>query len=250
MNVPNNFGKLSKAYVKGRRGYPKELFDYLHSFTKIKKPLTLDIGCGTGISTRELKKHGFQTSGADKDKAMIETAKTSSKGITYIAAPANELPFPSEYFDLVTAFTSFHWFEDKKSIEEIKRVLKPGGIFFAALKQTRQSMNRDDFYENYKSILRKYAGKYFNSARNYEPRDSLTKYRFKKIKENTFYLDEKYSIKEALVLIQSLSFWHMVPKPKRPNMLKELYDLYKRYSTGGKLTIHREVITTLGIKTK
>ncbi len=105
----------------------------MKSLVKSKVPLTLDLGCGTGISTRQLKENGFGVYGADKDLVMLEAAHREDTSISYFHVAADKLPFGSGYFDIVAAFTAFHWFNDEGSLIEIKRVLKQDGIFFAAL---------------------------------------------------------------------------------------------------------------------
>jgi ubiquinone/menaquinone biosynthesis C-methylase UbiE len=52
----------------------------------------------------------------------------------YVTGSAERIPFSNNTFDAVTAFAAFHWFDNKASLNEIKRVLKPGGIFFVVNK--------------------------------------------------------------------------------------------------------------------
>ena len=67
----------------------------------------------------------------DKDPEMIRQAeKEGDSPIRYVASPVDGMPFETCKFDAVTAFSAFHWFTDKASIREIKRVLKAGGVFF------------------------------------------------------------------------------------------------------------------------
>ncbi len=75
MTNPNNFGLMSADYDLARRGYPDEVFEYLKSFVKKTRPETLDIGCGTGISTRQLKENGFEVIGAVKDSSSLNQWK-------------------------------------------------------------------------------------------------------------------------------------------------------------------------------
>ena len=69
MNVypQNNFGEKAKVYDISRKGYPKETYHYIKSLVAKKYPKTLDLGCGTGIATRELFNCGFDVQGMDKD---------------------------------------------------------------------------------------------------------------------------------------------------------------------------------------
>lgn len=244
----NNFGNLSKHYDDARKGYPVEVFNYLINFSKNKTRLTLDIGCGTGISTRELKQYGFNATGVDIDDKMIEVAKSYDGTIKYYIAPADRMPFDAESFDIVTAFTAFHWFEDEKSVCEILRVLKSGGIFFSALKRTRKDVDSNPQYEPYKQILKKYAGDSFDSTRKYNPKDLLYNCGFNNIKEKSFYFEEQYRIDEALTLIQSISFWNLVSEDDKAKMLEELKGFYESIAVDGVLTKYREVLTIVAIK--
>lgn len=103
----NNFGKLSDKYVAARKGYPEKLFQYL-LINATGGSKTLDVGCGTGIASRQLKSHGFDVIGVDKDQVMIGVAKISDSKIPYVVASADNLPFASDSFDFVTTFTALH----------------------------------------------------------------------------------------------------------------------------------------------
>lgn len=239
----NNFGPMGSDYDVSRKGYPDEVFEYIKSFIKNDNQITLDIGCGTGISTRQLKEHHFEVTGADKDQAMIKIAIQHNFRIPYFVATTEALPFKSEQFDIVTAFNSFHWFNNDKSLTEIKRVLKIGGIFFAILKVSSENNN------GYFSIYKKYAGDYFDSTKNHFKRESLIKSGFSNIEEKNFDFDEKYTVNDALTLVKSLSLWNLVPKNKKPEMLKELKDFYETESVDEFIVMHRKIsiITTFKV---
>jgi ubiquinone biosynthesis O-methyltransferase len=92
----------------------------------------LDIGCGDGEFALELAKRGAVVTGIDAAAAMIDTAKRRASqhnvDITFQVAMAEQLPFPDERFDVVTAITILCFVEDAKPVfREIARVLKPGG---------------------------------------------------------------------------------------------------------------------------
>jgi len=131
----DNYGTLSENYARARREYPDEVMDYLWTFLKEQKPKILDIGCGTGIATRQLARRGADVIGTDRDSSMIGQALKESDGIKYIVAEAEHLPLPDATFDAVTAFSSFHWMEHVTALQEIKRVLKNYGVVFIANKE-------------------------------------------------------------------------------------------------------------------
>ncbi|WP_457741454.1 class I SAM-dependent methyltransferase [Thermococcus sp.] len=86
----------------------------------------LDLGCGTGNYTLELKKRGFDVIGLDASERMVEIAR--GKGAPCIVGDAYSLPFPDESFDLVMSITMFEFIRRPENVvKEIHRVLKPGG---------------------------------------------------------------------------------------------------------------------------
>jgi len=247
MSEQNNFGVMSEEYNAARRGYPQEVFEYLKSLIKKDNPLTLDIGCGTGISTRQLKQSGFEVIGADKDSVMIDVALKQSDDIPYVIAPANKLPYETDKFDLLTAFTAFHWFNNEESLLEIRRVMKEGGIFFAALKTNRKDEN-EDFKNGYSAILEKYAGKSFDTTQEHFKKEWLKKVGFSAVTEKSFYVDEKYTVEEALILIQSLSLWNLVADNKKSTMLEEMKEFYASHLIDGFVIRSREISTLVVYK--
>src|SRR6266851_485557 len=91
----------------------------------------LEVGCGTGNFTRHLGATGIGTVwGVDPDPRMIAIAEESEDPIRYHCAPTNHMPFHTGQFDGVVAHYSFeHFCHDQASIDEVKRVMRPGGVF-------------------------------------------------------------------------------------------------------------------------
>ncbi len=81
----------------------------------------LDVGCGIGISTEpwRCKRYGIDTS-----KELLRRAKKKNQ-IKYKLAPAEAIPYPNNFFDIVISVTSIQNFKDiEKALREIKRVGK------------------------------------------------------------------------------------------------------------------------------
>lgn len=93
----------------------------------------LDVACGTGDLSIELKMHaGARVCGSDFCRAMLEIArrKTShqSLAIPYVEADAMDLPFADESFDALTiAFGLRNLCNFEDGLRELRRVLKTGG---------------------------------------------------------------------------------------------------------------------------
>ena len=100
----------------------------------------LDVGCGTGTLAIALKSSvgTSEVHGIDASPEMIEVAKEKAakagSDIDFQVALIEAIPFPDATFDLVTSSLMLHHLPDdlkRTGLDEIRRVLKPGGRFMA-----------------------------------------------------------------------------------------------------------------------
>ncbi|MCB0700711.1 MAG: methyltransferase domain-containing protein [Chitinophagales bacterium] len=90
----------------------------------------LDIGCGTGNYLKALSDKGLDIIGVDPSDTMLKEAKEKNPNTTLIQGKAENLPFDDANFDGgMGIFTLHHWNDIQQGINEIYRVLKPGGQF-------------------------------------------------------------------------------------------------------------------------
>ena len=89
---------------------------------------TLDLGCGEGRLSRDLKRLGHSVVGVDASPAMLAAAQEADAEIETRLADAASLPFADGEFDCVVAFMSLQDVEDLTgTAKEIARVLLRGG---------------------------------------------------------------------------------------------------------------------------
>ncbi len=230
-----NFGNLARAYDKARPSYPQSLINYLFRHIEVKNPRILDLGCGTGISTRLLaKKTNKKVIGADIDRRMLEVARSyKTKNVLYKMAKSERLPFGPETFDVVTAFTAFHWFANKDAVKEMLRVLKPNGLICIVGIRVQGTPS---------AVLKKYISKnlkiptpkiYYQGERFV---DILKKSGAKRVISKTINIKDHYSLKRYLLYVQSVSRWNFVPRNKREATLDVLRKIYERKLRKGKIT--------------
>ncbi len=94
----------------------------------------LDVGCGTGLTTEPWDCVRF---GVDPAKKLIARARQKDN-IEYKIAPAENIPYPDDYFDHVISVTAIQNFEDiEKGLKEIKRVGKFNFILTALKKSSK-----------------------------------------------------------------------------------------------------------------
>lgn len=92
----------------------------------------LEIGCGLGTDGAQFAEAGADYTGVDLTEAAVELARRRFELFdlpgTFKTADAENLPFPDESFDLVYSHGVLHHTpETGKAIQEIHRVLRPGG---------------------------------------------------------------------------------------------------------------------------
>lgn len=95
----------------------------------IQKPARiLDMGCGTGLSTRLLARQGYDAVGVDLSPLFLAVEKQNDASANLIVGDALRTPFPDETFEAVAAFEFIEHIPNVPALlDEIERLLKPGG---------------------------------------------------------------------------------------------------------------------------
>jgi 2-polyprenyl-6-hydroxyphenyl methylase/3-demethylubiquinone-9 3-methyltransferase len=101
----------------------------------LKGKAVLDVGCGGGFLSEEFAKDGFRVTGIDLSAKSVAAARkhaaASGVPIRYLAARGEALPFADGSFDIVACCDVLEHVDNLPSvIQEVSRLLKPGGIFF------------------------------------------------------------------------------------------------------------------------
>src|SRR5262245_58374234 len=96
--------------------------------------LALDLGCGEGRLSRDLKTRGYRVVGVDSSPTLARLAREADPEIDVYVTDAVALPFAGGAFDLVVAFMSLHDISDlETAVREVGRVLVRGGRLCLAI---------------------------------------------------------------------------------------------------------------------
>jgi SAM-dependent methyltransferase len=129
-----DWGKTSTDYAKYRDIYPQEFYDCILNLGLCKDGQNvLDIGTGTGVLPRNMYRYGAKWTGTDISENQIAEAKRLAEEaemeITFFAAGAEEVDFPENTFDVITACQCIWYFDHAVTAPHFSKMLKPGGKF-------------------------------------------------------------------------------------------------------------------------
>jgi ubiquinone/menaquinone biosynthesis C-methylase UbiE len=123
--------------LRGRHPQQAAIRDaYLASLGDIAGKQVLDVGCGTGVVTRELGRRvgpNGQVTGADPSPVFVEVAEglaadNALSNVSFGVQDGRALLFADATFDLTTAVTVLcHVPERTEVLSELARVTRPGG---------------------------------------------------------------------------------------------------------------------------
>ena len=113
-----------------------EALESIKSVKSIKDGETasvLEVGCGAGQFIRAVKRirPELDCHGADISLEAIALAKKNGDGVNYALSESKKLPYADGAMDAVLIFDVLEHVEDPAGlVAEIRRVLKPGGVFY------------------------------------------------------------------------------------------------------------------------
>lgn len=116
----------------------------------------LDIGCGTGIAALAAAGRGASATGVDINAGMLAVARRKAPDLTWIEAPAEDLPFADGAFDVVLCQFALMFLADRtRALREMARVTRPGGRIALA---TWETVERSPGYDRLVPLLSEVAG--------------------------------------------------------------------------------------------
>lgn len=125
----DNFSSHAETYAKYRPTYPEALFERLAEATSGRE-LAWDCGCGNGQSALALAQYFEGVIATDGSGPQIAHARRHDR-VHYMIALAEASGIRSNSVDLITVSQALHWFDHPRFYDEVKRVLKPGGVIAA-----------------------------------------------------------------------------------------------------------------------
>lgn len=129
----------------------------------------LDIASGEGYGANLLASRASEVTGVDIDDPTIEKAKKKYRkaNLTFKTGSVEEIPATDGQFDMVVSFETLeHTDEHEKMMQEIKRVMAPGGVLLISTPDkknysdkpgTKNHFHKKELYKDeFLSLLKKY----------------------------------------------------------------------------------------------
>jgi SAM-dependent methyltransferase len=140
MSSIHNKNYINVTYKDKKTKYPakfcRQIFSQYETNSKI-----LDVGCGNGDITIEILNMGFDVTGID----LGESSCPKDRFIK-VDLQNEKYPFPDNHFDIIFSKSVIeHLREPDHMVDEIYRVLKPGGIFICLTPSWKHSY-KEQFY--------------------------------------------------------------------------------------------------------
>ncbi|MEG6508009.1 methyltransferase domain-containing protein [Methyloligella sp. 2.7D] len=119
----------AEVYAAARPDYPEALEPWLTTKLKLGPGRrVLDLGAGTGKFLPRLLATGAETVAVEPVAAMRAALSARFPEIRALEGTAEAIPLEDNSVDAVTCAQCFHWFASAEALQEIRRVLKPGGV--------------------------------------------------------------------------------------------------------------------------
>jgi SAM-dependent methyltransferase len=240
------FNDAAQEYERGRPGYPLEAVDLLICELRLERRcVVVDLAAGTGKLTRDLTRRFDEVIAIEPLAAMKQQLARAAPAARALRGTAERMPLADGSADAIFVAQAFHWFDGRRALDEIARVLRPGGGL-ALLWNTTPWERRegawfrllDDLLERSRadlSVMRRHGSGRWREAFDGERR-------FGRLCAATFDNAQRMSHDEFLANIVSRSYVARLCPAARRKLLGEISDLLRR--PGTPMEVGRVVVPT------
>ncbi len=129
----SRFSGFADLYDAVRPVPPAELAEVIARYAGGRPDLVVDLGSGTGLSSRWAASWSNEVIGVEPsaDMRTRAAAVTSTAHVQFVPGWSNATELPDACADVVLAVQALHWMEPTSTFAEVARLLRPGGVFAA-----------------------------------------------------------------------------------------------------------------------
>lgn len=237
MKAPvKRFTGTAENYVKYRAGFPDSLIDFLAmECGLVPESIIADLGSGTGILSKMFLDNGNAVFAVEPNADMRQGAERllgHMHGFYSVDATAESTTLKDSSVDFVTAGRALQWFDAPVALNEMARILKPGGQAVFVWNKPRAPVSPQ--LSAYRKVLRTF-------CRELETKNQRRDAAIDLLKQNGFrvkLLDytQRLDLDQLQGLVLSLSISPNADDPAFEPMLAALAQLFAEHQENGQLT--------------
>lgn len=167
MNPTGRFSDRADDYARFRPSYPGAAVDAVLArragAESVEQLTVVDVGAGTGISSRLLADRVARVIAVEPNAAM-RAAAVEHPRVEWVAGTAEDTGLPSSCADVVACFQAFHWARQEEAMAEFSRVLRSRGRV-AIVWNTRDKTSA--LMTEYRDAIRAVGGEHPAEAREF-----------------------------------------------------------------------------------
>ena len=234
-------------YEKWRTNYCDELFSDIIAYSGIGAgKLAVDVGCGTGKSTRPILEAGCRVIGIEYGRDMAEYVRERFKSYDEFSvenAKFEDFVCEDNSIDLLLSGTAFHWIPEDIGYGKAFRIIRPGGTLALFWSFPTPDISRPQLMERMQSVYSRYNPNERLTAgdKSYGQRtpiaETIVKYGFAEPEHHLLRRKITYNADDYISALRTFATHLMI----RPDDLRERYELEIKdaiNSTGGYLDVY------------
>ncbi|MCU1360358.1 MAG: Type 11 methyltransferase [Ilumatobacteraceae bacterium] len=126
----DRFSGFADLYDANRPTAPDVLGPLLVAYSGTATPRVVDLGSGTGLSSRWAGTWAASVIGIEPNHDMRAQAEARPlAGVTHREGTSSATGLPAGSADIVLAVQAMHWMEPVSTLDEVARIVRPGGVF-------------------------------------------------------------------------------------------------------------------------
>lgn len=220
------FNAGAEAYEAARPSYPDEAIELLVEHLPLGPSTRLvDLAAGTGKLTRRLVEVCGSVVAVEPVEGMRAQLTAVLPDVEVLEGAAEAIPLPDSSVDVVTVAQAFHWFDAAAALEEIARVLRPGGALAILWNERDEST---PWVAEMSRIIRWHERTVSRYQHVSWAETVAASGRFTPLEERTVRWDQSLTRELLADRVRSISYIATMPVPERERLAAEVVYLVRR----------------------
>jgi SAM-dependent methyltransferase len=239
MKTADRFSNRVANYVKFRPGYPTAMMNLFTERLGLTRDSSVaDIGCGPGNSSVPFVEFGCRVFGVEPNEPMRRAASKAFSGDSNFVAvdgSAQDTGLEEDSIDIVVAGQAFHWFNESAAVDEIRRIVKPGG--YVALIWNERKLDATPFLKAYEELLIEFGTDYQVVRHDNLTRGGLSKTFGSQFELASYPNTQVFDLEGITGRLRSSSYTPAEDQPAFRPMIQKLETIFAEHEESGRIQV-------------